>query len=178
MDPRKCFDKCYMSVYTLTSDAPTMVNKKDKLDEMKQCACEQPCLCFNLRRASRVVTSLYDETFRALGLRTGQLAIIDMAAKVGPATICQLAEATATDRTTLTRNLRPLEREGFVKVINGSADRREREVVITQKGKAVLEEAFPMWQKIQEKIKGTLGRTRAERLIRELCCAVNEIEMI
>ncbi len=155
-----------------------MVTKIEKLKQMKQCACEQPCLCFNLRRASRVVTNLYDETFRSLGLRTGQLAIIDIAAKMGPVTIGQLAEATATDRTTLTRNLKPLEREGFVKVINGSADRREKEVVITQKGKAVLEEAFPMWQKVQAKIKHKLGRERAERLMKELCCAVSEIERL
>ena len=155
-----------------------MTTSEDKIRTMKQHSCEQPCLCFNLRRAYRVVSSLYDETFRPLGLRTGQLAVIEMAAKVGPLTICQLAQATTTDRTTLTRNLKPLERGGFIKVISGSADRREREVVITQKGKAVLEQAFPMWKKVQAKIQDKLGRGRAQKLIHELCHVVHEVDQL
>ena len=78
----------------------------------------------------------------------------------------------------MTRNLKPLERGGYIKVISGSADRREKEVVITQKGKAMLEQAFPMWKKVQVRIQDKLGRSRADKFIHDLCHVVHEIDQL
>ena len=111
-----------------------------------------------------------------MGLRATQLGILSLVNRLGPITVGQLAEVTVTDRTTLTRGLKPLEREGFIKVLNGSADRREREVVMTQKGKTVLETAMPLWDKTQKKVVEKLGKDRSERLLKELSCCLSDLE--
>jgi len=155
-----------------------MVTTQEKLKEMHQCAGEQPCVCFNIRRAARVITAFYDEALKPVGLRSSQLGLMGIVTKMGPLTIGLLAEATCTDRTTLTRNLRPLEREGYLKVLSGSADRREKEVVITQKGKETLQSALPIWQAVQKKIHQKLGLKRCKQLMKALCGVVKDIEKL
>ena len=117
------------------------------------------CACFNLRRAARAVTQLYDHTLAPSGLRTTQLTLLVALAKAGPVPFTRLARALGMDRTTLTRNLAPLERDGFVTQQPG-ADRRVKLVQITDAGLAALARAIPLWQKAQQHITTGLGPDR------------------
>ena len=77
------------------------------------------------------------------------------------------------DRTTLTRNLKPLEREGLLSVAPGAVDKRSREVRLTSKGLERLEQALPLWQEAQRMIKQTLGASRLERMLGDLTAVVS-----
>lgn len=126
-----------------------------------------PCVCFNLRRAARAITQRYDEAFRPTGLRATQISVLFPVQVLGPLTISRLAEATETDRTTLTRNLRLLERGGLIRTDRGD-DRRERQVSITERGRAVLHRVHPSWERIQGRMVKRLGRLRLKRLLADL----------
>ena len=139
--------------------------KTAELDPALQQAAE--CACFNIRRAARRITQTYDEALRPLGLRATQMTILAVAARRGEAMISQLADVTGTDRTTLTRNLRLLQQQGWIRVRPG-ADRRERVVRISPKGRALLARAIPVWKKTQDRTVATLGQRRYRRLLSDL----------
>ena len=127
----------------------------------------QSCVCFNLRKAARVITQIYDEAMRPLGFRSTQLTILHTVKSMEPVTVSQLAQATLTDRTTLTRNFKPLEKKGYLLIQSGE-DRRERVVVLTGKGRKILLKAYPLWEKAQQKIVRTVGSSRLNQLLKEL----------
>ena len=106
--------------------------------------------------AARAVTRAYDEMLRPTGLRATQLSVLVAVATGEAASIAALAEVLGMDRSTLTRNLGPLESEGLVKLGN-EGWRRSRSLEITMKGEARLEEALPLWKKAQEMLKGRIG---------------------
>jgi DNA-binding MarR family transcriptional regulator len=114
------------------------------------------CACHKVRMAARAVTRAYDETLRPTGLRASQLSVL-VAVGTGEApSIAALAQVLGMDRSTLTRNLGPLEKEGLVKVgLEGW--RRSRSLEITKKGQSRLRETLPLWQKAQDMLKGRLG---------------------
>jgi len=86
------------------------------------------CNCLAIRQASRHVTQFYDQLLAPSGLRTTQFAILSRLQRGGPMTINELAAALVMDRTTLGRNILPLEREGLIEIGAGASDRRRREV--------------------------------------------------
>jgi DNA-binding MarR family transcriptional regulator len=114
------------------------------------------CACHKVRMAARAVTRAYDEALRPTGLRATQLSVL-VAVGTGEAqSIAALAQVLGMDRSTLTRNLGPLEKEGLVKVgLEGW--RRSRTLEITKKGQSRLREALPLWKKAQDMLKGRLG---------------------
>ncbi len=130
------------------------------------------CACANLRKAVRAVSQLYDDAFRPLGLKATQFGLLVATGTLGPITINRLADAIVMDRTTLTRNLRPLEKQGLLR-INSGQDRREREVTITAKGKTLLERGYPLWKKAQGKVIRGLGQERVSRLLKDLNAVVH-----
>ena len=129
------------------------------------------CACSCLRRAARAVTRLYDEAFRPMGYRATQVGILSTLAVLGPVTLSELADETVTDRTTLTRNLRLLEKKGLV-CLECGADRRERRVCMTKKGSQLLQAAQPRWAQAQRKMIRRMGRKRFERLVADLSAVV------
>lgn len=131
-------------------------NSDFDLNSLAECA---ECTCFNTRKAARVLTQLYDDAFRGLGIRGTQFSFLVHAASYGPVTVTKLADIMLMDRTTLARNLGPLEKNGYLSVEPGK-DRRQRVVSITEKGKSALAEALPVWKETQEKVKGTMGHDR------------------
>jgi DNA-binding MarR family transcriptional regulator len=131
----------------------------------------QACACFNLRKATRAVTRLYDDALRSVGLRTTQFTLLNAIRVVGPVTVRRLASVVVMDRTTLTRDLRPLERQGLVSVEPGE-DRRERKVDLTTKGAQVVHRAAPLWGKAQSQVAKGLGQERLDRLLSDLAAAV------
>ncbi len=133
------------------------------------------CLCFNLRKAARAVTQLYDAALEPAGLRATQfslLAVLDRRDGRDAVTITDLARAMVMDRTTLTRNLRPIEKQGLVAIAPGD-DRRTREVRLTQRGRTALTRATPRWRHAQTRMLDALGDRRARRLLGELSGAID-----
>jgi DNA-binding MarR family transcriptional regulator len=93
-------------------------------DEFDECL---SCLCFGVRRAARAITQHYDRAVRPLGLRATQFSMLVVLAHAGTLGMSELAQALGLDRTSLTRNLKPAERKGWVRVEQGE-DRRRRSV--------------------------------------------------
>ena len=106
--------------------------------------------------AARAVTRLYDDTLRSVGLRATQLAVLVAVGGDNVVSITALAKFMGMDRSTLTRNLTPLERDGLIRVGN-EGWRRSRTVEITKKGHSRLREALPLWEKAQETLQRRLG---------------------
>jgi DNA-binding MarR family transcriptional regulator len=129
------------------------------------------CVSFNIRKAARAVTQLYDEQMRPFGLRSTQLSILAKTLILEPVTVTRLAEATVTDRTTLTRNLRLLEQQGHIRVGRGQ-DRREREVRLTDRGRGALARVYPIWKEVQVEVAKRFGSARLARLLAELAALV------
>ncbi len=114
------------------------------------------CVSFNLRRASRAVTALYNERLASSGIRTTQLPILVALDQGGPMPLTRLARLLEMDRTTLTRNWRPLERQGFTAESPG-ADRRSRLLTITEKGRRTLGRALALWEEAQAQFIRAMG---------------------
>ncbi len=100
--------------------------------------------------------------------------ILGVVSLAGPETIGRLAERLVMDRTTLTRDLKPLEREGLVEIVQGE-DRRTRTVTLTKRGREALARALPLWKKAQARIVEDLGEERLRSLLADLSHTVSVI---
>lgn len=150
------------------------MNGRHRSCDLEQCReIAQTCTVVNLRKASRAVTQLYEEVMRPCGLLPTQFTLLVAVRRCEPVGISTLAEALVMDRTTLTRNLKPLERDGFLVVSPGKDDQRSREVRLTSKGLDQLEQALPLWKEAQRRIREMLGSGRLERLLGDLAAAVS-----
>ena len=134
------------------------------------------CNCLALRQAARHVTQFYDQFLAGAGLRTTQFSILARLRRLGPMTISALAADLVMDRTTLGRNLQPLEREGLVAVVKGRTDRRSREVRLTDTGAERLRTAIEGWAKAQAGFEAVFGEQRSSEL-RTLLHAVSASEL-
>ncbi len=126
-----------------------------------------PCYCNTLRRATRAVTGLYDRKLEPAGLTLPQLSLLRQLKKAGPLSITRLAEVVGLERTTLGRNMRPLEQAGLVESVASEVDARERVVKVSRSGDQVMERAAPLWRKAQQAIEHRLGKDRV-LLLREI----------
>ena len=144
----------HMHIY---SDKTTTVGST-KLREVARA-----CACANLRKAARAVTQLFDAALAPSGLKATQFTLLATSRLSGEATINGLAERMAMDRTTLSRNLKPLVRDGLLEVSPGG-DGRTRLVRISLEGEQALDKAYPMWKMAQEVV-GSLGEERYEALL-------------
>ena len=124
------------------------------------------CLCFRARRISRVLTRLYDEALRPLGIQSTQLSVLSAIAKGGEGgnLMARMAEGLAMDLTTLSRNLRPLEKAGLVRIERQPSDRRVRVALLTSEGERVLAGALPLWRTAHERVTQALGLDAAAEL--------------
>ena len=131
------------------------------------------CTCFNLRKAARAVTQMYDEALKPSGLRATQFSLLSVVENNGPIGIAELAKRLVTDRTTLTRNLKPLLREELLEVVE-VADRRQRPITLTPRGRDTLARALPLWREVQARMAAGLGRARWTGLLGDLNAAVRQ----
>ena len=159
-------------VYTLivytTIAAKIMTKRKSKTDTNCRQEFGRTCVVYNLRRASRAVTQLYEEHLKPSGLLPTQFTLLAAVRVMGPVKMSVIAEELVLDRTTLTRNIRPLEREGLVSIISAKSDQRMREISITSKGLKKLEQAIPCWQEAQDLTKKMLSVSRIDRMLGDL----------
>ena len=125
-----------------------------------------PCTCFRLRKLARLVSQRYDRELASAGLTLNQYSILRRAARV-PQAIGALARELGMDRTTLTRDLRPLMAAGWVELVPGP-DARQRQVRVTPAGQAVAAAARPSWRRAQDAVERQLGTAVVEQLHRQL----------
>lgn len=122
------------------------------------------CTCFHVRRAARHVTQAYDRWLAPTGLRTTQFSLLNRLARDGPRSIQKLAQEMGMDRTTLGRNLRPLERDGYVSIGIDPEDRRGRALQITPLGEAKRQEARRYWEEAQTRFEQAYGQDSTQAL--------------
>ncbi|MBL0927566.1 MAG: MarR family transcriptional regulator [Phycisphaerales bacterium] len=128
---------------------------------------QMPCLCGLFQLASRSISRVYNEEFRGLGLGATQHAVLKLLKGVGPMAMGELGERLLLDKTTVSRNLKILERNGWAAVERGD-DERRRIVAITPKGAAKLAEARPAWERAQERLRAALPAGDFEALRKHL----------
>ena len=121
------------------------------------------CACANLRKASRALTNVYDEFLQPSALLATQFQLLS-AIGASSVAISPLAEALGMDPTTLARNLKPLERDGLVKISTGT-DRRTRMLALTDSGLNRLAQAIPLWEKAQSWVISRIGKDRLQTMI-------------
>jgi len=115
------------------------------------------CTCSKLRRLSRRVTAVYDRALAETGMRVTQYSLLVQLRRSEEVSMSELAELLDMDRTTLTRNLKPLIELRWAEVKAGKEDARVRRVRITGSGIAQLRSARAHWQKAQDEVKATIG---------------------
>ena len=125
-----------------------------------------PCACATLRRASRAVTQVYDTELRPTGLRITQFTLLQALAHAGEMPHGRLGHVLALDSTTLTRTLVPLLEQGWIEARPGQ-DRRERLYHLTAAGRARLDEALPLWERAQDRVKAVVAGdwTRLQQML-------------
>ncbi len=130
------------------------------------------CLCLHVQRAARALARRFDDALRPLELTQGQFSLLMSLNRPEPPRIGDVASLLAMDRTTLTANLKPLQRRGLVKVRPDNEDRRGRRLTLTADGSALLAAAVPVWVRTHGETEQLLARSSADTLraaLRELC---------
>ncbi len=138
-----------------------------QLDQSTLLAMSTDCACFNVRKAARALTAFYDQVMAPTGLRATQGTLLVALARAGDIRVTRLAGILGLDRTTLTRNLEPLQRDRLV-VVRPGEDRRVKLAGITEKGRKTLAAAMPLWREAQRRIAEGTGAGRWTDLRREL----------
>ncbi len=123
------------------------------------------CLCLHVQRAARALARQFDEALRPFGLTHGQFSLLMSLNRPQPPSMSSVAALLAMDRTTLTANLKPLERRGLVRVTVDAADKRSRLMTLTPAGRNTLAAALPLWKGAQaatERLVAGPDRLRAD----------------
>lgn len=122
------------------------------------------CLCLHAQRAARALSRRFDEAMRPVGITSGQFSLLNGLNRPEPPTIGAVAALLVMDRSTVTANLKPLERMGAVAMTVDAKDRRGRRVALTDTGRALLAAATPIWRAVHGEIESGLeGRGDALR---------------
>src|SRR5262245_56330923 len=130
------------------------------------------CLCLHVQRAARALARAFDEALRPVELTHGQFSLLMSLNRPAPPSIGSVADLLAMDRTTLTANLKPLERRGLVRVAMDPEDKRGRRLVLTAAGRALLLAALPIWKRTHATTERLLTRSSPDHLradLRALC---------
>ena len=135
-------------------------------NELDMSAAEN-CVCFNLRRVARVVTQFFDAEMRQHGIRPTQGSILASLNSKDSWNMAELSDWLGMERTTLVRNLRPLQRDGLVQAVGGGRGNRV-ELTITTKGRNQVEKLTPAWKAAQSAVVKTLGENRWSAILSDL----------
>jgi DNA-binding MarR family transcriptional regulator len=122
------------------------------------------CLCLHVQRAARALARHFDEAFKPLGITHGQYSLLNSLNRPQPASMTSVATLLAMDRTTLTANLKVLERKGLVTIATNKEDKRSRLLSLTASGKALLKEAAPIWKKEHAAVERLLDKPTPDQL--------------
>ena len=144
----------FMCIYTIVTKQLDMTSVEN-------------CTCFNVRRVSRVITQFFDAEVRRHGIRPTQAPILRALQAKSGWSMAELSEWLGMERTTLLRNLRPLQRDGLVRAKGGGRGGHV-ELEITAKGRTALSKTLPAWRSAQDKVVATLGAERWSTIISDL----------
>jgi DNA-binding MarR family transcriptional regulator len=122
------------------------------------------CLCMHARRAARALARRFDEALRPAGLTNGQFSLLMSLNRPEAPGMGDVASLLAMDRTTLTANLKPLERRGLLRTTVDEEDRRGRRLALTEAGRGALAAAMPLWRRAQAENEGLLQDMDADRV--------------
>jgi DNA-binding MarR family transcriptional regulator len=122
------------------------------------------CLCLHVQRAARALARHFDEAFKPLGITHGQYSLLNSLNRPEPASMTSVATLLAMDRTTLTANLKVLERKGLAKIAPDKQDKRSRRLSLTKAGRDLLVRAAPIWKTEHAAIERKLGRPTPDQL--------------
>ncbi|MCE8006635.1 MarR family winged helix-turn-helix transcriptional regulator [Aestuariivita sp.] len=126
------------------------------------------CLCLHLQRAARAIGRRFDTALRPVGLTHGQYSLLVSLNRPDPPKIRDLAQFLAMDRTTLTANIKPLERRGLLTMWKDPKDRRNRRLALTEAGRNLLAEAVPIWRQTHDEVDRTLNNSDSAPLKADL----------
>ncbi|HDZ74046.1 MAG TPA: MarR family transcriptional regulator [Aurantimonas coralicida] len=115
------------------------------------------CLCLHLQRAARAIGRRFDEALKPVGLTNGQYSLLISLNRPEPPRLGDVAALLAMDRTTLTANLKPLERRGLLTILPDTKDKRSRRLTLTEAGRDLLVEAVPIWRATHDDVDSLLG---------------------
>lgn len=138
-----------------------------QMSEERNMAAMENCVCFNLRRVTRAVTQFFEAEMRRYGIRATQWAILQALNAKENWTMADLSAWLGMDRTTLVRNLRPLQRDGLVQAAGGGRGSRV-ELSITAKGREKIKESLSAWRSAQREAVKTLGDQRWSAILSDL----------
>ena len=126
------------------------------------------CLCLHVQRASRAISRMFDDAFRPFGLTNFQFSLLMMLNRPSPPTIGTLAEDLAMDRTTMTANLKVLERRGLLTVRRDHDDSRVKLVVLTRAGRSLLAKCVERWQAANDAVRTRVSANELSSLYANL----------
>jgi DNA-binding MarR family transcriptional regulator len=130
------------------------------------------CCCFSMRKVSRAVTQYFDGRLENVGIRSTQFSLLAALASTSAKTLTEIAESLVMDRTTLTRNLKPLEKMELITTVV-PIDRRSKGYTLTPKGREVLDKAIVYWKEAQDAVVHGLTNERYAALQKELQQVLN-----
>ncbi len=148
-----------------------MANKDNKYKQLTECSCNM------FRESARKITQFYEGSLREVGIKPTQFSILAAIANTGPIQLTQLADRLLLERTSLTRNLNVLERNGWVQLQTGEEDLRQRVVSLSKKGYEQLDQAIPYWKKAQKAIVNKMGQdtiTGLRKTLNEMTGVIEE----
>jgi DNA-binding MarR family transcriptional regulator len=151
-----------MSKSDSSGRTPRAVTKKADVPYETTLHVRDHCLCLAARRAARALSRRFDEALRPVGLTSGQFSLLTSLNRPEPPTMGSVASLLAMDRTTLTANLKPLERRGLVETQADPDDRRSRRLLLTDAGRGTLRSAVPIWERTQEELARLLAEAEAD----------------
>lgn len=133
----------------------------------------EACVCIRLRRAANALTSYYDAGLKEAGITVNQYSALVHLKKLKSASVSDLAKNMRLERSTLVRNLKPLQKAGYIKDISKDSE-RNRKLILDASGESLLKMADPLWMKAQETVKERLGEEEIEKLL-EVLAKLQEI---
>ncbi len=144
-----------------------MASDNLQIDTAKLGEMARTCACLNFRKGSRSVTQFFDQALAPTGLRSTQLVILIAGELFGSASIARLARELVMDRSTLTRNLKPLLNMGLLQLSMATGG-RHKTVEVTVEGRAALLNAVPYWERAQGHLVGRFGSEQWERFVADM----------
>ncbi len=144
-----------------------MTSETSGIDPAKLGEMTRTCACLNFRKGSRSVTQFFDQILAPAGIRSTQLVILMAGELLGPSSIARLARELVMDRSTLTRNLKPLLNMGLLH-LSAAESGKQKTVEVTEAGRAALINAAPYWERAQGHLVGQLGTEQWDRIVADL----------
>lgn len=122
------------------------------------------CYCATLRAATRKISANYDDALAPAGINVGQYSLLRCVQRRSPVSLTDIGHDLKLDRTTISRNVKVLQKDGLIKMVRGEADRREALVALSEKGEACLTIAVPLWNECQQAMESRLGPIKVTAL--------------